>query len=124
MCSAASARSRCTTKSSPACEWAANAVLSIAAVAPRLGQGSPARPCPAPPSHTRPLTLVLAPGRSYLGGWPESAGKLPKVNQLAVVDVTCELPKMHPHKYLLLPVWDTQGVCPGAGGGAHDGAGV
>eukprot|EP00798_Chlamydomonas_sp_ICE-L_P021863 gene21863-28894_t len=54
----------------------------------------------------------------YLGGWPRSSSVLPP-GKPSVLDVTCELPRTHPNKYLCLPVWDTQGtgdlVDPGRG---------
>lgn len=52
--------------------------------------------CPAP-----------SPLRRYIGGWPERAAQLPAPVS-AVLDVTCELPRTHHHKYLCLPTWDTQ----------------
>lgn len=57
-----------------------------------------------------PLYDQLAGTRLYIGGWPEQPGWLPPV-QLAILDVTCELPRTYMDtEYLMLPTWDTQGV--------------
>ncbi|GAX73962.1 hypothetical protein CEUSTIGMA_g1412.t1 [Chlamydomonas eustigma] len=43
----------------------------------------------------------------YLGGWPRNTKDLPP-GRPSVVDVTCELPRTHNHKYAMFPVWDTR----------------
>lgn len=45
--------------------------------------------------------------RRYLGGWPNHPRHLPPSRNSCVVDVTCELPRTHTHKYLAVQVWDT-----------------
>ena len=46
----------------------------------------------------------------YLGGWPASLAMTPKGDP-AILDCTCELPRMQRHlPYLNLPVWDTHGM--------------
>ena len=46
----------------------------------------------------------------YLGGWPASLAMTPKGDP-AILDCTCELPRMQRHlPYLNLPVWDTHGT--------------
>ena len=49
-------------------------------------------------------------GSVYLGGWPAHQGICPQEEKLAVLDVTCELPKrVASEAYLTVPVWDTHG---------------
>jgi hypothetical protein len=48
----------------------------------------------------------------YISGWPYHARVLPKEQDLAVVDCTCEYPRCHDKPYLCVPTWDTQGVPP------------
>lgn len=57
-----------------------------------------------------PLFNQITPGW-YLGGWPYSASALPQ-GKLAVVDVTCELPRTHKKAYHCIPVWDTRAPTP------------
>ena len=63
------------------------------------------------PSDMKPLqqdTLCLQ--CRYLGGWPASLAMTPSGNP-AVLDCTCELPRMQKNlPYLNLPVWDTHGM--------------
>uniref|UniRef100_A0A803NVX5 Tyrosine specific protein phosphatases domain-containing protein n=1 Tax=Cannabis sativa TaxID=3483 RepID=A0A803NVX5_CANSA len=50
----------------------------------------------------------------YVGGWPSSPDKLPPGNP-AIIDCTCELPRMSEfsgHTYLCVPTWDTRSPQP------------
>ncbi|KAJ4827292.1 hypothetical protein Tsubulata_051368 [Turnera subulata] len=50
----------------------------------------------------------------YVGGWPHSPDKLPPGNP-AIVDCTCELPRLEEfkgHSYLCVPTWDTRSPQP------------
>lgn len=52
----------------------------------------------------------------YVGGWPSSPERMPPGNP-AVVDCTCELPRVYgvcKNGYLCLPTWDTRSPDPGA----------
>ncbi|KAL5568607.1 hypothetical protein UlMin_025182 [Ulmus minor] len=52
----------------------------------------------------------------YVGGWPSSPDKLPPGNP-AIVDCTCEFPRMSEfgkHAYFCVPTWDTRSPEPAA----------
>ncbi|KAL7590784.1 hypothetical protein Lser_V15G36507 [Lactuca serriola] len=52
----------------------------------------------------------------YVGGWPSSPEKMPPGNP-AVIDCTCELPRvsgLSKNGYLCVPTWDTRSPDPGA----------
>ncbi|GAV58387.1 DSPc domain-containing protein [Cephalotus follicularis] len=51
----------------------------------------------------------------YVGGWPSSPESLPPGNP-AIIDCTCELPRISEfkgHAYLCVPTWDTRSPQPG-----------
>lgn len=49
----------------------------------------------------------------YLGGWPPYKAALPEADKLAIIDVTCELPrKIAKCAYMCIPVWDTHAPDP------------
>lgn len=44
----------------------------------------------------------------FIGGWPNSKKNTPPLCNLAILDVTCELPlQVEASGYLMIPVWDT-----------------
>ncbi|KAK9809886.1 hypothetical protein WJX72_001063 [[Myrmecia] bisecta] len=59
---------------------------------------------------TEPSYTCVAPGW-YIGGWPGVPGGLPPGNP-SVVDLTCELPRRSPGRYLCLPTWDNDAPTP------------
>ncbi|CAG9460118.1 unnamed protein product [Pedinophyceae sp. YPF-701] len=63
--------------------------------------------------------IDAAPGW-FIGGWPSNASELPG-QDVAVVDVTCELPRTHATgAYFAVPTWDTTGPDPAAAAQAVD----
>eukprot|EP01024_Parvocaulis_polyphysoides_P036453 TRINITY_DN32414_c0_g2_i2.p2 TRINITY_DN32414_c0_g2~~TRINITY_DN32414_c0_g2_i2.p2 ORF type:complete len:154 (+),score=18.44 TRINITY_DN32414_c0_g2_i2:290-751(+) len=53
-----------------------------------------------------PRVQEIIPGW-YLGSWPQNEDNLPQ-KDVAVIDCTCELPKMHKNIYYCVPTWDTR----------------